>query len=249
MDCKVTLFPAHTQIIKAFRWLFSLFSCVNQKKAVPLHTFSTKTDMEISLITLIDFIGTYAFAISGIRLASKKEFDLFGAYIVGLATAVGGGTIRDLMLDVTPFWMTQWVSLAVTGFALVTYLLFNRQINRLGHTMFIFDTIGLALFTVVGFQKTMDAGFAMWVAIIMGMFTGAIGGVLRDILINEEPLIFRHDIYALACILGGLVYAMGEWMGWPSAVSQILCAAMVIVMRLMAVHYHWQLPVLHYKQD
>lgn len=203
----------------------------------------------MSLIDLIDFIGTFAFAISGIRLASKKEFDLFGAYIVGLATAVGGGTVRDLLLGVTPFWMTQWVSLAVTGIALISYILFSKQINRWGNALLIFDTIGLALFTVVGFHKTIDAGYALWVAIIMGFFTGAVGGILRDILINEEPLIFRRDIYAMACILGGLVYTCGCLLGWPDALSQLSCAATVIIIRTFAVYFHWQLPILHYRED
>lgn len=199
--------------------------------------------MHFSFINIIDFIGTFAFAISGIRLASKKEFDLFGAYVVGLVTAVGGGTLRDLLLGVTPFWMTEWVYLAVTGLALVIYWLFSKQINRFAGPLFIFDTIGLALFTVVGFQKTVDAGFPMWAAIAMGMSTGAVGGVLRDILINEEPLIFRRDIYALACIAGGLVYALGEWLQLPDTVSQISCAVVVVVVRTLAVHYHWQLPL------
>lgn len=203
--------------------------------------------MHFSFINIIDFIGTFAFAISGIRLASKKEFDLFGAYVVGLVTAVGGGTLRDLLLGVTPFWMTEWVYLAVTGLALVIYWLFSKQINRFAGPLFIFDTIGLALFTVVGFQKTVDAGFPMWAAIAMGMSTGAVGGVLRDILINEEPLIFRRDIYALACIAGGLVYAAGEWLLLPATVSQISCAVVVVVVRTLAVHYHWQLPLV--KED
>ena len=199
---------------------------------------------EFTFVTLIDYIGTFAFAISGIRLASEKNFDLFGAFIVGMATACGGGTVRDIILGQSPFWMTQWIYLVVTGVALVVYMPFHKFIHRISRTMFTFDTIGLALFTVVGFQKTLDAGFSFWAANIMGMMTGAAGGVIRDILINEVPLIFRRDIYALACAAGGLVYTNAIIFGIPTITAQIACALVVIIIRICAVHYHWQLPIL-----
>ena len=200
--------------------------------------------LEITFVDIIDYIGTSAFAISGFRLASQKKFDLFGAFVVGMATAVGGGTLRDVMLGHSPFWMTQWVYQIIVGLSLVFFVLFHKGIQRISGTLFIFDTIGLALFTVVGFEKTYSAGFPFWAACIMGMFTGAAGGVIRDILINEVPLIFRHDIYALACLVGGLVLTLGIWIGLPDVVSQVACAISVIIMRLFAVHYHWQLPTL-----
>lgn len=204
------------------------------------------TNLEnITFVDIIDYLGTFAFALSGIRLASEKKFDWFGAFIVGLATAVGGGTIRDLMLDKSPFWMTQWVYLAITGFALVLFVFLRKQINRISNTIFLFDTIGLGLFTIVGIQRTIDAGFPLWTACAMGMLTGAAGGVLRDILINEVPLIFRRDIYALACLAGGIFYAIGHHIGLPSEACAIGCAMAVIIIRLMAVLFHWQLPILH----
>ena len=199
---------------------------------------------EFTFVTLIDYIGTFAFAISGIRLASEKNFDLFGAFIVGMATACGGGTVREIFLGQSPFWMTQWIYLVVKVVALVVYMPFHKFIHRISRTMFTFDTIGLALFTVVGFQKTLDAGFSFWAANIMGMMTGAAGGVIRDILINEVPLIFRRDIYALACAAGGLVYTNAIIFGIPTITAQIACALVVIIIRICAVHYHWQLPIL-----
>ena len=117
--------------------------------------------IELSFVDLLDYAGTFAFAISGIRLASVKNFDLFGAYIVGWATACGGGTIRDLFLNMSPFWMTQWVYLVITGVALVCYMFWHKFINRISGTIFLFDAIGLALFAVVGFQKTIEAGFPL----------------------------------------------------------------------------------------
>ena len=203
-----------------------------------------KNMIDISFVTIFDFIGTFAFAISGIRLASEKNFDLFGAFIVGMATACGGGTIRDVFLGNSPFWMTQWIYLAITAFALVVYIFLHSFINRIAKTMFTFDTIGLALFTVVGFEKTINAGFPFWAANIMGMMTGAAGGVIRDILINEVPLIFRRDIYALACAVGGIIYTLAIIFGIGDILAQLLCASAVIAIRLCAVVYHWQLPIL-----
>ena len=164
--------------------------------------------MTITLPFIIESLGTLAFAISGIRLAAAKQFDWFGAYVVGLITAIGGGTIRDLLLDQTAFWMLSSVYLIVTGIAMVVVILLRRYLVKLNNTFFIFDTIGLALFVVVGIQKTVDAGYPFWVAIIMGTITGAAGGVLRDILINEVPLIFHKEIYALACVFGGIVFGI-----------------------------------------
>ena len=198
----------------------------------------------MTLFTFIEILGTLAFAISGIRLASAKRFDWFGAYVVGFTTAIGGGTLRDLMLSGTPFWMLNSSYLIVTAFALGIVVLGGRHLIHLNNTFFIFDAIGLGLFTVVGVEKTLTAGFPLWVAIIMGTITGAAGGVLRDILINEEPLIFRKEIYALACVFGGVVFWACGQVGITGAVLQITTAAAVIALRIVAVHYGLKLPTL-----
>ena len=204
----------------------------------------------MDFLTLIDYLGTFAFAISGIRLASAKKFDWFGAYVVGLVTAVGGGTLRDMMLGVTPFWMMQSSYLIVTAFALVCVIVFGRYLIRMHNTIFIFDAIGLGLFTVVGIGKTLSLGFPIWVAIIMGALTGAAGGVLRDTLINEVPLIFRKEIYALACVFGGLVYYGCLLAELPLILTQFLSAMSVIGMRVVCAHYHLSLPTLDvYEED
>jgi uncharacterized membrane protein YeiH len=198
----------------------------------------------MNFINIVDYAGTFAFAISGIRLASAKRFDWFGAYVVGLVTAIGGGTCRDLLLNVTPFWMQQPSYLIITGLALVFTILFGKWVIKLNNTFFIFDTIGLGLFVVVGIEKSVNAGFPFWVTIVMGMITGSVGGIIRDILINEEPLIFRKDVYALACVLGGVVYYLCTLLAWPEELTQIFSAASVIVMRILAVKYHLGLPAL-----
>ncbi len=195
-------------------------------------------------MTTIEMLGTLAFAISGIRLASAKQFDWFGAYVVGLITAIGGGTLRDLLLDITPFWMQNGIYLTVTGIALLLVIIFGKYLIRLNNTFFIFDSIGLALFVVVGIQKSLLAGFPFWVAIVMGTITGAFGGVMRDILINEEPLIFRKDIYALACVVGGVFYWIGLQIDLNPNAVQIVSAISVVACRIVAVKYHLSLPTL-----
>lgn len=204
---------------------------------------------DINFTTIIDYIGTFAFAISGIRLASAKNFDWFGAYVVGAATAIGGGTTRDLLLGVTPFWMHQPSYLIVTALALGFVILFGKHVIRLNNTFFIFDAIGLGLFTVVGIEKSLLSGFPAWVAIIMGMTTGAVGGVIRDICINEVPLIFRKDIYAIACIIGGFIYFFCDFIQIGPVSTQIVTAISVIIIRILAVKYHISLPVLKGEQS
>lgn len=198
----------------------------------------------MTLFTFIEILGTLAFAISGIRLASAKRFDWFGAYVVGFTTAIGGGTVRDLMLSLTPFWMLDSTYLFVTAGALLIVIVSGPYMIRFNNTFFIFDAIGLGLFTVVGIEKTLAAGFPLWVGIIMGTITGAAGGVLRDILINEEPLIFRKEIYALACVFGGVVFGLCQWAGLGAGTTEVATALSVIAARVVAVHFGLKLPIL-----
>ena len=200
--------------------------------------------MNFNFTILLDLLGTFAFAISGIRLASGKQMDWFGAYIIGLVTAIGGGTLRDLLLDVTPFWMLEGKYFLTTGVALIATLLFKDKLFKWGSTLFLFDTIGLGLFTIVGITKSIDAGLPFWVCIIMGTITGSVGGVIRDVLLNEVPLLFRKDIYALACVAGGGVYFLCNYLILPTGIIETIAALTVIVFRLIAVKYHLHLPQL-----
>ncbi len=198
--------------------------------------------LELNINRVFDFLGTFAFALSGIRLASAKQFDWFGAYVIGFVTAIGGGTVRDLLLDVTPFWMIDPAYLVLTGIALLASLLFKHQLFSFGKTLFLFDTIGLGLFTMVGLEKSLDAGLPFWTCIIMGAITGALGGVIRDTLINEIPLLFRKDIYALASIAGGIVYFVCLELGVVDAWAFPVAAVSVIAIRALAVRFHIHLP-------
>ena len=198
----------------------------------------------IDFITFCDYTGTFAFAISGIRLASAKQFDWFGAYVVGVVTAVGGGTIRDILLNATPFWMEQASYLIISALALLFVIIFRKYVISLNNTFFIFDTIGLALFTVVGVGKSIALGYPFWVAIIMGSITGAAGGVIRDVFINEIPLIFRKEIYAMACVVGGIAYWLCDVAGLESYACQLIGGLAVFLTRILAVKYHICLPIL-----
>lgn len=213
--------------------------------AIAIKNLNLRMDEDNLFIFTIEVLGTIAFAISGIRLAAAKNFDWFGAYVVGLVTAIGGGTLRDVLLGIPVFWMQSGMYLSVTFLSLVIVIIFSSALVGGMRTLFIFDAIGLALFVVVGIEKSFAAGYPAWVAIVMGIITGSFGGVTRDILINDEPLFFRKDIYATACLAGGLVYWLVTLI--PSAtpmIAQISCAATVIGLRVAAVHYNWSLPIL-----
>ena len=201
-------------------------------------------DLYGPLLNVIEFLGTFAFAISGIRHAAAKRFDWFGGFVCGVAVAIGGGTLRDLLLGVTPFWMTSSIYLVCTFMAQVFVIVFARSLKRLDNTWFFFDTLGLALFTVAGLQKTLDCGYPFWVAIIMGTMTGSAGGVIRDVLLNNVPVIFQKEIYAMASIIGGAAYwGLVEW-SCDMTLSVIIAFFLVVIIRILAVKYHISLPVL-----
>lgn len=193
---------------------------------------------------IIEFLGTFAFAISGIRHAAAKHYDWFGGYVCGIAVAIGGGTIRDVMLGVTPFWMTNPFYMICTALALLFVIMFAKHMEGLRNTWFVFDTLGLALFTIAGIQKSLLLGQPYWVAIIMGCITGSAGGVIRDVLLNNEPVIFHREIYAMAAVLGGVTYWFLDVLTMPIEVTVIASFLVTCLMRFLAVRYHLSLPTL-----
>ena len=197
------------------------------------------------IIYIIELLGTFAFAISGIRHAAAKHFDWFGGYVCGVAVAIGGGTIRDVMLGTIPFWMTTPIYLICTGVALLTVVFFGKWMEPLKNAWFVFDTLGLALFTIACIQKSLTLGQPFWVAIIMGCITGSAGGVIRDVLLNNEPVIFHKEIYAMACVLGGVVYWLMVVIGASAELSAIVSFLVTCLIRFLAVRYHISLPVLN----
>lgn len=201
-----------------------------------------------SIQQIIEFVGTFAFAISGIRHAAAKNFDWFGGFVCGIAVAIGGGTIRDVMIGVTPFWMTSSIYIICTVLAQLFVIVFSKFLKRLDNTWFVFDTLGLALFTIAGIQKSLAYDFPFWVAIIMGCMTGSAGGVIRDVLLNNVPIIFQKEIYAMASIIGGIVYWVLISVGVDVSITVVSSFLVVCVIRFLAVRYHLSLPRLRLEE-
>ena len=183
----------------------------------------------------IIYLGEVAFAISGIRMAAAKKYDIFGALVVGLATAIGGGTLRDVLLDVPVFWLQNPWHLICTFIALVIYLAFKPLVIRFGETVMLFDTLGLALFNITGIKTALGSGHSMLVAVVMGIVTGCAGGLMRDLLTQDPPLILqRKEIYAVACLLGGVGYAVGAALGVNDIALQIISIVVVVAVRIVS---------------
>ncbi|MDR1503410.1 MAG: trimeric intracellular cation channel family protein [Prevotella sp.] len=199
---------------------------------------------KIQLVDIIEFLGTIAFAISGIRLASAKRFDWFGAIVIGFVTATGGGTLRDLLLDVPIFWTQASRYIWCTLFAFLIVLCFRKFLVHLNNTIFWFDCIGLGLFVVVGYEKALALDYPVWVCVSMATITGIVGGMIRDILINEVPIIFTQELYAVACILGGILFSILHYLNVDLAVIEISTAVFVVVIRVLATKYRLKLPIL-----
>ena len=191
---------------------------------------------------LLDIIGTMAFAMSGALTAMNKKLDPFGVFIIAFVTAVGGGTLRDTLIGRTPVgWMRDlnYVYLITTGFFLA--VVFRKKLERLRTSLFLFDTIGLGVFTLIGLEKGINIGLHPVICIALGTMTACFGGVLRDILCNEIPVIFRREIYATICIFGGTVFFGLKKLQLDQDVLYLVTSTVMIVLRLLAVKFRWSL--------
>jgi len=199
---------------------------------------------------IIDILGTIAFAISGVLIAMNKRMDPFGILIIAFVTAVGGGTLRDILIGQTPVaWMTNMTFTYVILSTTVLTILFRSKINYLRTSLFLFDTIGIGLYTVVGIEKGLSAGLHPIICIALGTISACFGGVIRDILCNEIPVIFRKEVYATACILGGLTYFLIRKLPIENNFVFIIAGVVVIIVRLIAVKFKISLPNLYKKQS
>lgn len=194
---------------------------------------------------ILDLIGTLAFAISGALMAMDKKMDPFGVFIIAFVTAVGGGTLRDVMIGRTPVgWMLDldYVYLIILGFLLS--ILFKQRIERLKISMFIFDTVGLGVFTLIGLEKGINIGLHPVICIALGTMTACFGGVIRDILCTEIPVIFRKEIYATICIFGGIVFFVLREFNLTADVLYLTTSLVIISVRILAVKFKWSLPTI-----
>ena len=203
----------------------------------------------MKLILLIDILGTIAFAISGVLTALNKRLDPFGILIIAFVTAVGGGTLRDVLIDANVAWMRNltyvYVILAATIFAVI----FRKRLGYIRRSLFLFDTIGIALYTIVGVEKGIAADFHPIICVALGTMTACFGGVLRDILCNEIPIIFRKEIYATACILGASAYFLLHFTPISEDFIVVISGSIVIIVRLLAVYFNLSLPSIYRKDE
>jgi uncharacterized membrane protein YeiH len=197
----------------------------------------------MSVIYVIDILGTFAFAVSGALVALDKKFDMFGVLIIAFVTAVGGGMLRDVLIDAHPInWIGNLDYLYTIFIAVVFTFLFKSKIAYLSKTMFLFDTIGISVFTLLGLEKGLSFNLHPIIALIMGVISAVFGGVLRDVLTNKVPLIFEKEIYASACLAGGVIYLILNYFKVEENINFIISAAVVIIIRAIVVRFHLELP-------
>lgn len=193
---------------------------------------------------IFEILGTIVFAISGASAADEKSGnDWFGVTFVGFITAIGGGSLRDMLLGSYPLvWVNDvnFIYAIIAGIFIMRLL--HDSIEKYRRQLALFDTIGIALFTVLGTAKTIDLGFHPVIAAIMGMFTAVMGGVLRDTLINETPVLFKKEIYATACLAGAILFLTLDQLEIERNINFIISGVLIVVIRLLAVYYKWSVP-------
>lgn len=198
---------------------------------------------EFSLFFILDLLGTIAFAISGALSAMNRRLDLFGIFIIAFVTAIGGGTLRDVLIGSTPVtWMENITYIYLIGAVTIFAIIFRSKLNHLKKSLFLFDTIGLGVFTITGVEMGVQNDLNPIISIALGAMTGTFGGVIRDILCNEIPVIFRKEIYATACIIGGLAFVILHQLAVDTDIIYIATSLTVILIRLVVVKYHISLP-------
>lgn len=196
-----------------------------------------------NLNLVIEILGTISFSMSGSFAAMQKRLDPFGVLIIAFVTSVGGGTVRDILLDVPVFWMHNMLMCSLIFITCILSMIFKSIEKKFRVTLFLFDSFGLGLFTIVGIQKGLSADLHPLICLTLGTITGCFGGIIRDILLNRIPLIFRKEIYATACLLGGSVFLMLiKYSSFTYTFVQISTILLIVLIRTLAVKYQWQIP-------
>lgn len=200
----------------------------------------------MEILYILDLVGTFVFAISGTLTAADKRLDLLGATVIGFVTAVGGGTVRDLLLDIHPIgWMQDENYLWVILGGVVCTIFFKRGVLKLKRTLSLFDTIGIAVFTVLGLSKALMAGVEPIFAVMMGTISAVFGGVIRDTLCNDIPLIFRPtELYATVCLSGGCVFLGLQYLGLSLPLIYTITILFIITLRIVSIKFDFKLPAL-----
>lgn len=197
-------------------------------------------------LQLIDILGTVTFAISGVFAAMQKRLDVFGIFIIAFITAVGGGTLRDILIGDFPVsWMRSTTYSTIILVSAFVAVLFSNTLKNFTKTLLVYDSLGLGFFTVLGIQKGIVYGLHPGICIALGTVTGCFGGVIRDIALNNIPLIFQKEIYATACILGGLLYFLLLSRHMNKDWLDVICISAIFLVRIIAVHYRLTLPSIY----
>lgn len=192
---------------------------------------------------IIDILGTAAFAISGARQAIDRRLDVFGVIIIAFVTAIGGGTLRDLLIGNTPVsWMRNELIITVILVSAIGTMLVEGMYHKLSGTLFLFDSLGLGLFTIAGMEMALQFGFSPGMAVALGTISACFGGVIRDVFLNKVPLIFQKEIYASACIAGGLLYLLLRHWYLQERVAEVICIIFIVAIRVVAVKKQLSLP-------
>ena len=194
------------------------------------------------LIWWVDIIGTGVFAISGALLARRKQMDIIGYLFIGTLTGIGGGTLRDLLLGQNIFWIQDPLYLFVTaGFSIATFVV-TAKAHQLMRLLIWFDAVGLSLFTVLGAQKTIELGAPYSVAILMGVMSATFGGIMRDVVCNDIPVMLRKEIYISAALCGAIVFVVGHHWWGPSLLLTLLAFSTTLFARALGIIFKLQLP-------
>jgi uncharacterized membrane protein YeiH len=197
----------------------------------------------------IDVLGTISFAVSGAFLAMQKKLDPFGVLVLAFVTAIGGGTLRDILIGNLPVsWLRNETTTIVIFCSAIATMFFSRLLKQFTTTLFLFDALGLGLFTIIGIELAIERDFSTGVCIALGTVTACFGGVIRDVLLNDVPLLFRKEIYALACIAGGLLYFGLREFSLDTNISKIICILFIFVIRVIAVRYKLSLPQFYHEK-
>lgn len=196
----------------------------------------------MNFIYAIDLLGTMVFAISGAMAGHRKGIDIFGATFMAFVTAIGGGSLRDVFLNIRPLWVEDGNYLIAIFVGVFISVIANKQLYTLAKTLTLFDAIGIGFFTVVGTQKSLDYGSSNIAAIMLGMFSAAMGGVIRDVLVNETPLILRKEIYASACLAGALLFVILNYLHVDNGWNAFASASLVFIIRIISVRFNLSLP-------
>jgi uncharacterized membrane protein YeiH len=203
---------------------------------------------DLGFLHVIDILGTFSFAVSGAFFAMEKKLDPFGVLILSFVTAIGGGTLRDVMIGDLPVgWLRNETATVVIFLGAIGSMFFAQSLKKITATLFLFDALGLGLFTIIGIEKGMELDFSVGVCIALGTITASFGGVIRDVLLNNVPLLFHKEIYALASIIGGLVYYLLKHSSLNDDAAKVICILLILFIRLLAVKYKLSLPAFYSK--